>query len=229
MASGAHCPLSLTVNCGFARVAIHQITNDLSDNRGRTGGRQATKFQSLFQGCDHYGIPDVYFDRTGRNSQFDRHCELVLNTFKRKWYPQNAKASYLSVFSTLKWVALPENQKAKHTLTKCEESHQTYPELQETYPAKPVYNPAVVTINPDVIKRMGPKRFAEQCTKDLDGAYQQAVGKSFTQQLVSTPKLGIQRKKTPCPRKKEKRAVLRNIRNHLNLQLADKATISLLA
>ncbi len=80
----------------------------------------------------------------------------------------------------------------------------------------------------DVIKRMGPKRFAEQCTKDLHGAYQQAVGKTFIQQLVSTRKLGIQRKKTPCQRKKEKRAVLRNIRNNLKLQLADKATISLL-
>lgn len=100
--------------------------------------------------------------------------------------------------------------------------------IGKAYPAKPLYNPRVITIDPDDIMSIGPKAFTEKCIKDLDSAYKKAVGKTFVQQLVNTPKLGVQ-KKTPYQAKKEKHTALRNIQNHLNQQLADKATISLLA
>ncbi len=224
--------LSLTINCGFARVAMYQITMELTNNRGRRvpiplDTRQA-EFQALFQGCPNFGLSESFFTREGPNSQFERYCTVVLNTMKKKWHPNHAKSAYISAFSKSKWQVLPDTMKNTHSLTECEGCYNSYLELQKTYPAKPVHNPSVVSFDPNALKSMGVKRFTEQCTKDLNEAYRQTVGKSFVDQLAKIPQLGVQKRKSATKKKKEKREVLRNIRNHINHQLADNATLTVL-
>ncbi len=124
--------------------------------------------------------------------------DTVLDTTKKKWYPHQAKSAYLSIFATVKWQALSEIRKTS-TLLECEECHQSYLELQQTYPT-------VITINPDAIKTMGAKnKFTEQCTKDLDDAYQQAVGKTFVEHLVNVPKLCLQNGKYLTKKRRSER------------------------
>ncbi len=80
--------LSLTINCGFARVAIYQITTDMTSNGGRRtpvplDARQA-KFQLMFRECPNFGIPPSYFNRKARTSQFDRHCSYCTSWHHEK-------------------------------------------------------------------------------------------------------------------------------------------------
>lgn len=130
MASGCCSqPVPLTFNCGYARAAIYHITNELTGNKGRKGvclETRATKFKTLFQGCANYGIPDGYFGNNTPTSTFNRHCSSVLDAFKAKWYPQQARSDYLSIFSPTKWEHLSANTKAQHTLGNCDGCCQNY-------------------------------------------------------------------------------------------------------
>jgi len=173
-------PVSLQVNCGFCRVAIYEITN-------AKGGRQGINkddrtFQNMFADIPKFGLEENYFIPDGlRPSKFNRHCDSVLDTMKRKWHPQEAKHAYLEIFSLDKWKSLPVKEKEKHSISECQGCLQKdYIELQNVYPGKPIYNPSVVTIDAAMMHKMGTTAFTERCTKDLEQVYQDTVGISYT-------------------------------------------------
>ena len=105
-------PISLNVNCGFARVAIRELTP--CDRKCLNHEERASKFQSLYTGYQ-YAIPDDYFTcKYGKkhHSQFNRDCEKILKGFANKWHPHNTKKEYTEKFSISTWHALSaaENQ-----------------------------------------------------------------------------------------------------------------------
>ena len=48
-------------------------------------------FRDLFKDCPNYGLSSTYFEDTsnGRESTFDRHCDKIIESWKRKWHPQH--------------------------------------------------------------------------------------------------------------------------------------------
>ena len=133
--------IALELNCGFARVAIYELS--AASCRTATSTitvERATEFCKLFHAS--YEIPSNYFTpgEKSRPSVFDKRCEKVLHSFRKaRWRPDESRKGYLDAFATQKWKELPTEDKAKHTLSKCEECRREYTQYQDVFPLKPVY------------------------------------------------------------------------------------------
>lgn len=106
--------ISLLVNCGYARVAMYEISKSM----GNSTQPAATKFQALFP---TFNPSDNYFQPSEHNpSRFAAQCGKISQVFAKGWYPPEAKQEYLSKFATTKWIKLSPEQKAKHSLSYCD-------------------------------------------------------------------------------------------------------------
>ena len=71
-------PISLQINCGFARGAIRTSKQGSVDIYKRQ-----TEFKQLFESCSDFGIPENYFgSNSDRHSAFDRHCNTIIQSKK---------------------------------------------------------------------------------------------------------------------------------------------------
>jgi len=220
-------PVSLQANCGFCRVAIYEITN-------AKGGRQGinkddrTTFQNMFADIPKFGLEENYIPDGLRPSKFNRHCDSILDTIKRKWHPQEAKHAYLEIFLVDKWKSLPAKNKEKHSISECQGCLQKdYIELENVYPGKPIYNPSVVIIDAAMTHKMGTTTFTERCTKDLEQVYQDTVGILYIYAVKKH--LKAQGQKDPYKRKMRYCKLQQKFGDHVNKQLADQATLFHLA
>lgn len=97
--------VSLTVNCGFARVAIRELTPcsrkclKLDDRTSKLQYTKDTNFLSLM-------ITLSANVEKKHQSQFNRDCEKILKGFATKWHLHNARKEYEQHFSISKWNAL---------------------------------------------------------------------------------------------------------------------------
>ena len=115
--------LGLKVNCGFSRVALYnisrQLTKDTPKFQACTFMKKAERvslFKTQFEVCSHYGLSEEYFSRVGdRESQFDRDASCILNAFGKKWHPAGAREEYKYTFSKSKRELL-KYLKVKHSL-----------------------------------------------------------------------------------------------------------------
>ena len=102
-------PISLQINCGYARVAIKELTP--TNKSDLDPSERATKFQELFS-IPSYELPTLLFEPDDRHRlPFDRKCDPILELMKKKWHPPPKWLEYLSTFSIDKWKSL------KHTKT----------------------------------------------------------------------------------------------------------------
>jgi len=72
MATGRYLALGLKVNCGFAQVALYDIsrelTKDTPKSQARTSINKAERvslFKAQFEVCSDYGLSEEYFSRVG--------------------------------------------------------------------------------------------------------------------------------------------------------------------
>lgn len=231
---------SLIVNCGYARVSIHKNSNP--DRTGRNARKnidvsnRANHFRSQFDGCPSYGIPDGYFEPTGKNnfSQFDRDCNKILDGFLQKFREiGHTRESYLQMFSFVKWSQLPDSEKAKHTLSnclRCFELHKTY---QLSFPMKPTYHPdpdpkPAITLNQEAFQKEGVKTFTRSVLTELNRVFESEASTSFTDALLQDKSLGLERKKTRAEKRREKRNMQKEITKKINKSFAEKAAITML-
>jgi len=95
------CTAPTELNCGFARVAIKELT---SPARGRNSravdySSRESKFKELFV-SQTYCIPKAFFDPNGyKPSTFNRRCDQILDSFSKKWTKGYDKTTYLATFS----------------------------------------------------------------------------------------------------------------------------------
>ncbi len=179
-------PVSLQVNCGFARTAIFEYSPTTRGRNSRMGidkEERVSKFKAMFssgKNCN-YTYPNKYFERSRATSLFDRHCEKIVDGFAKKW-PEGTKQRYLKQFSTKKWSELPIEEKHQHTYGHCSKCHDKYESLQIAFPVKPTYYPpSNVTIDCSALERQGVKQFTRKALTTLDNIYQTEVGMSFTE------------------------------------------------
>ena len=98
---------SFKFNCGFARCAIHELTPK-GRNSATDKPRRMTEFHDLFKDCPNYGLSSTYFENTSkcRESTFDRHCETIIQSWRKKWHPPEKRSLYETTFSIENWKAL---------------------------------------------------------------------------------------------------------------------------
>ena len=111
-------PIPLVVNCGFARVAIKELSmtgKGIQFNRIDKHNR-SERFKNLFN-IPTFGLPDDYFTHSKHDSQFNRHSERILTGFSMRWNPATGVKDYLNGFSIKTWEELSEQDKNQHTLS----------------------------------------------------------------------------------------------------------------
>ena len=233
---------SLMVNCGYARVCIY--ANSDPNRRGPNARRnidtesRSQKFLSQFGTLPTYGIPEEYFTvtPTSKNhcSQFDRHCNKILNGFQSKFNIGLSRDSYLTSFSLAKWSDLAQSEKEQHTLSRCKRCFEQHEAHQRYFPLKPVYCPEpvatvyraepVVTVDRAALQRQGVEAFTVNIVSELNRVYSDEAGLSFIDAVVQDRSLRLERKKTSCGSKKERRGVQREVSK--KVRFTDSATIA---
>ena len=104
--------IPLKFNCGFARVAVRELTQSKHDT-------PCDKFKKIFS-MPTFKLPVDYFHESKRKrykSRFSEHCNRILAGFSKRWCPPNSRVNYLVTFATTKWKKLPEAEKRQHTLS----------------------------------------------------------------------------------------------------------------
>jgi hypothetical protein len=137
-----------------------------------------------------------------------------------------SRDAYLSIFSSAKWSALPTREKRKHTLSKCSRCYEMHEEQQQFFPLKPSYQPEpVLTVNPVALQQQGLKTFTSNVVTELNRIYEEEESTSFTDALLKTKSLELERKKTFNEKRKEKRETQKKVIKQVNENFAEKATI----
>ena len=195
--------VSLIVNCGYARVSIHQNSYPApAPHIGRKARQsidiiqRAEKFKAQFT-APTYGIPEGYFSPTGKNhiSQFDRDSSKILDGFSMPFRNDigATRESYLETFSPRKWSELSPLEKSQHTLSHCTGCFETHQLYQLHFPLKPRYHPEpAITIDRAQLLNKGPKAFTTSALAELNRVYSRDTNCSFTESLLKDKSLGLE-------------------------------------
>lgn len=199
---------ALIVNCGYARACIHKNSRNGRKSRQTIDTqKRLANFKLQFGAHPEYGIPIRYFEEIG-NCQFDRDC---MDGFKSKFRDELAmnRDLYLSTFSLAQWSALPSTEKKGHTLSNCVRCYEMHEEQQRSFPLKPLYQPQpVLVVNQGALQRQGIKTFTGNVLKELNRVYEDEATTSFTDSLLKTKSLGLERKKTANEKRKTRKRKL---------------------
>ena len=132
--NGKHLYTTLNVNCGFARVAIRELTPKSHGWQQIDKQKRASEFKEQFKDCSNYGIDESYFEEDRNDSLFNRDCHRILKFFKKRWNPKESRVEYEETFSSAKWIALSTDKKQLHSLKACLKDHHN---LQMAFPQSP--------------------------------------------------------------------------------------------
>ena len=238
MTSGCIRTVSYILNCGFARVNICENTPTQKGCYGRLNidnNDRTRKFRIQFSDHPGYGIPENYFEPTGKDkkSQFERDSDKVIDGFRKLKWPSGCavdKEAYIRKFSSGRWSELPTKEKHMHTMSNCARCYESYAQYQQVFPLKPFYQPKpIVQIDTDAMKRQGTKKFTSNVVSALDSVFTEQTNMTFREALLKDKSLGLENKKSQYEKRKEKRELERNFTKQVNKCFAEKAAISLLS
>ena len=162
-------------------------------------------------------------------TQFDWHCNKILDGYKLKFPLGADKESYLDTFSHSKWCELPENEQKQHSLAKCASCYELHQNSQLSFPLKPTYHhKPIVMVDQDALKRLGVITFTSGVLTELNRVYEAEASASFTNALVITKSSGLEHKKNKKDKRREKIKVQKELTKAVNDHCAEKAAISML-
>ena len=220
----------LKINCGYSRVAIRTISESapcISHSKANKSNRQ-TQFQELFS--DILKVKSDYFEgENGRQSLFDRHCNQILTAFGKIKNPE-MRQKYLDTFSIANWKTLPQHSKTKHTLASCLECALVHTNLQQVFPG-PTYQPMqsftheVASLSCD----MSAKQLTRHVLCELQPVYENTYGMSFTKAVSQCKESGLQQTPTQSEKRKRKRSVQQECRDHIKKQMWKTDAMNVLA
>ena len=213
----------LKINCGYSHVAIRTLSDSKS---GKSHSQiythyQTKHFQELFSNCTEGGsFGSDYFDSNkGRQSLFDLHCTQILTAFGKMRSPEK-RQSYIETFSIENWEKLSQFAKEKHRLSSCLECALKQTDLQQAFPG-PTFKP-IQNFTSDV-ESLSLNTTASQLTQhvlsELQPVYEKAYGMSFTRAVSECVGSGLQQKPTKVERRRGKRKIQQEVRDHINGQM----------
>lgn len=165
-----------------------------------------------------------------RESAFERNCKKVMGMFT-KWKCREARTAYINTFSTKNWNKLSQSTKQRHTLSNREECAIQYTTQQHAFPGR------VFTKRTDFathVHMLVNEANSEHSTTRkilaaLQPIYQQTYGHSFTQSLVQCPGTQLQVKPKDVDKKRKKREIQRECRDHMEAQFNKTDALTVLA
>ena len=229
--------MELQVNCGFARAAIRKYSNL---EKGKTAAHidkyeKAQEFQLLFGTLPTYGVdPSIFEAKKSRESLFDRYCKNIYDIIT-KWSKREKKLDYLSIFSPENWRKLPNLHKKRHTLGKCKECALAFCEQQRNFPG-PTFNPgktlaqsARLLAEQNHTLKLPEQTTTREILAELEPLYQNTYGHSFTDSLARCKGTGLQTRQTATEKKKTKRRIQQECRDHISEQLHKSDALTVLS
>ena len=201
--------------------------------------KRAEEFRSLFETTSSYlgNISPSYFQPCTHGaspSLFNEHSNKVLDCFTKRWNPdQRKRQEYLTTFSMNNWKKLSEEEKNKHTISRCDECFLEHRALQEAFPTKTVYTPQSVAVLEKELKatvsslmatQSTPRSFGTSITNTLDPLCRSSLGTPLSKVLANTPGTSLQIKATPTARKQERRHMIKTVKRKLEEQYEERDT-----
>ena len=225
-------PIALKVNCGYARTAIRELTPKKKGKYGRTvdKDKRTADFKGLF---GHLSLQQEIFEKDSKGfSQFDYNCDAILDMFSKKWNPM-VRTDYEAFFSTENWKHLSVNKKKEHTLSHCTACSTNHMHLQEAFPGKPVFqitSSITLSLPETSTHSRKEKQEVHKVLGDLNNHWEECYGHSYSSVLPRlAPETNLTNKRTRVERKQEDRKMKRKITSHINQQLGENATLTVLA
>ena len=152
-----------------------------------------------------------------------------LRHVSKKWNP-NVRADYEALFSIDNWKRLPANDKKERSLSPCIACSINHIQLQEAFPGKPVfYSKTSISLSlPETPK--AEKLEVRKVLGDLNKQWDDCHGHSYSSVLAKlAPEANLTKKKTKLEQKQQNRNSKRKFVNHINQQLSENATLTVLA
>ena len=229
MATNIQLPVELSFNCGFARVAVREITVGIGKSED-LNMRRTQSFRELFDAVPNYYSNPNMFDQHGhRESTFNRNCKRILHKLNT-WPKKEVKQKYLHEFSTKKWKSLPIASKKRHTLQNCRECAIQHTDLQQKFPGKSLQLTDKFSSGlSEILSTEDENTATRTILADLQPVYQERFGHSFTESLMRLPGSKLQQKPTDVQKKRVKRQIQRECRDHMESQYKESDAITVLA
>ena len=223
-------PITLQINCGYARVAIRELSSpERMKSRLEVAHEQRRQdFLQLFS-SEKFTIPEEY--RSSTNRQFNKHCDKILDYFSSKWHPPSKRLEYLSVFSPENWKHLTTSEMEKHTLSSCTACYINHQSLQECFPGKPVFIPPSIISLPECERTIrSEKSMTRKVLGELNSLWEEQYSHSFTSQLPrNAPEENLTRKLSRSEKKKQDRNKKRAIVQQISQHMKENTAMSVLA
>ena len=147
---------TLFVDCGFARVAIRElsVTTQMVGKKVCRSKidlvKRANRFQSVFP---DFAASTYYSVKKEHLSQFNKHCKSIIQWFNRKWSKQTDLKAYMTNFSISKWAAMTKEVQSKHRLSNCHECAKTYHKFQVMFPGSSSHRMKLVKTAEDLSEK----------------------------------------------------------------------------
>ena len=131
-------------NCGFCCTLVYEHFAKIDKNGDSAGKKKSKEASGKKNECDisgksslnftktcklhfqgpRFAVGDGYFVRSKeQNSQFERHVETVIKSFKQNFVPRTENSlqdKYLTTFSSNNWNKPTPAEKAAHSLSNCQ-------------------------------------------------------------------------------------------------------------
>ena len=183
-----------------------------------------TRFQQQFS----LQLPtDIVQSDCNGKTKFDYWCQKILDAFSKGWRRNTDKTDYIKTFSSEKWEGLSDSEKEQHSLSNCEACYSYFANIQLSFPLKPHFTPQTTTVQ---VISGSEKQAAKRLIRDANEEWAKRYGHSLTEAIPRLcPETALSRKKTKQELKKESRERKRKYTAHVNKQMAENATIHMLA
>ena len=140
------CKRSLVLNCGFARVAIYDLSNTLSGHHRDDIINKAARLDRFLKLFKHSNVlPSLSSLKEGKSTSityFDVYCDHILDTIRKRGW--SGKQKYFDTFALKKWEKMSVADRKKHTVSKCYACSMQYTEIQRSFPLKPFFEVSIV-------------------------------------------------------------------------------------
>lgn len=209
--------IGLQVNCCYARVAIFELSKGSKGKaRAMLDIKDVTrKFQELFASDNFLIESAAYWDKS-----FERHLNHTLDCFSKAWYPYELRNKYISSFSIGKWHDLSPQIRSQHTMSNCLACAKSNLDLQNTFPAQPCFAPSNIVTVAVPMDGTSEGEVTRTVFRELNQTYRCSYKRKFVDSAIKNcgKVEGIERRKSPLEKKKEKRKWQRKFRDVTNQQ-----------
>ena len=205
------------LNCGFARVAIRELSRMRKGSSARSLDRKARakEFEKLFSEVSTFERPADYFDEC-INSHFNKHCKYINECFSHKWPVPGSKEEYSKFFAICVWKDMELSKKNNHYLSKCTECAREHLNKQKLFPALPLFELELATTVNSIVQVTLPEPGTSSSEASVTRQVLEALNSSryiFTDSVLKHcgKKEGITKRETAIEKKQKKRVMQRTI------------------